>query len=129
VKPYIVIFGSGLVSTVIISVIFGADIFKLKYSNKRFYGISSNRYCLYDIVDDTIVIDDEKYSAHGLRYLLDSFKNESDEKSTWYKDFWKNIIDLHYDKITHESLHEKYPFQNMTIHTMKKQYNIDFLRL
>ena len=107
-KPCIVIFGSGLVSILIISVIFGADIFKLEYFNKGFYGISSKRYCLYDIVDGTIVIDDEKYSAHGLGYLLDSFKNESDEKSTWYKDFWKDIIDLHYDKIIHELLHEKH---------------------
>lgn len=87
---------------------FDADIFKLEYPKKWFYGISSKRYCLYDIVEGNIVINDEKYSAHGLGHLLDPFKNESDEKSTWHKDFWKDIIDLHYDNITHEFLVEKY---------------------
>jgi hypothetical protein len=87
---------------------FDADIFKLEYSKKWFYGISSKRYCLYDIVDGTIVIDDDKYSAHGLGHLLDPFKNKPDDKSTWHKDVWKDIVDLHYDKVTRESLIEKY---------------------
>lgn len=87
---------------------FDADIFKLEYHNKWFYGISSKRYCLYDIVDDEIVIDNDKYSAHGLGHLLDPFKNKPDDESTWHKDFWKDVVDLHYDKITRESLIEKY---------------------
>jgi len=87
---------------------FDTEIFKLEHTNKWFYGISSKRYCLYEIVDGIIVIDDEKYSAHGLGHLLDPFKNKPDEKSTWHKEFWKDIVDLHYGKITHEFLVEKY---------------------
>lgn len=87
---------------------FNEKIFKLEHHNKWFYGISSKRYCLYDIVDNKIVIDDKKYSAHGLGHLLDPFKNSPDEESTWHKEFWKDIVDLHYDNITHESLIEKY---------------------
>ncbi len=87
---------------------FNADIFKLEYSKKWFYGISSKRYCLYDIVNGTIVIDDEKYSAHGLGHLLDPFKNNPDDESKWHKEIWNDIINLHYNKITRESLVEKY---------------------
>ena len=87
---------------------FDADIFKLEYHNKWFYGISSKRYCLYDIVEDAIVIDDDKYSAHGLGHLLDPFKSSADDESKWHKEIWSDIINLHHDKITLESLVEKY---------------------
>lgn len=87
---------------------FDADIFKLEYHNKWFYGISSKRYCLYDIVKDTIVIDDEKYSAHGLGHLLDPFKSNPNDESKWHKEIWDDIINLHHNKVTQESLIEKY---------------------
>ncbi|MEX0862676.1 hypothetical protein [Nitrosopumilus sp.] len=87
---------------------FDAKIFKLEYSKKWFYGISSKRYCLYDVVGDTIAIDDDKYSAHGLGHLLDPFKNNSDDESKWHKEIWSDIINLHYNKVTQESLVEKY---------------------
>jgi len=87
---------------------FDAEIFKLEYSKKWFYGISSKRYCLYDYIDGKIVIDKDKHSLHGLGHLLDPFKNYSDEESTWYKDVWKDIVNLHYGNITREPLVEKY---------------------
>ncbi len=89
---------------------FDADIFKLEHHEKWFYGISSKRYGLYTINNktDEIKIDDEKYSAHGLGHLLDPFKNDPDDESIWHKELWKDIIDLHYEKISREELIEKY---------------------
>ena len=87
---------------------FDADIFKLEKHNKWLYGISAKRYCLYDVVDGSIEIDSEKYSAHGLGHLLDPFKSRSDEKSNWHKIIWQDILKLHYGFVSRESLIEKY---------------------
>ena len=81
---------------------FKADIFKLEKSNVWFYGISAKRYCLYDIIDDKIVISD-KYSAHGLGHLLNPTHLDD-----WHKELWKDILELHYDKVTMDELVAKY---------------------
>ncbi len=81
---------------------FSANIFKLEKSNVWFYGISAKRYCLFDKIDDKIVIS-VKYSAHGLGHLLNPTHSEN-----WHKELWKNIVELHYDKITMDELYLKY---------------------
>ena len=87
---------------------FDAKIFKTEKHNKWFYGISAKRYCLYDIVGNTIQVDSKKYSAHGLGHLLDPLRNTIDEESKWHKEFWKDILELHYGFVSRESLVEKY---------------------
>ena len=92
---------------------FDADIFKLEKSNIWFYGISVKRYCLYTIDEKTeeIIIDKEKYSAHGLGHLLDPLTNyeKTDGKGAkWHIEIWKDILDLEYQKKTLEELYEKY---------------------
>ena len=87
------------------------DVFKLEKGNVLFYGISAKRYCLYTIDDKTneIKIDKKKYSSHGLGYLLDPFaKTEEDLEKDWSPRVWKDILDLHYGKITRVQLREKY---------------------
>ncbi|MDH3311879.1 MAG: hypothetical protein OEM28_01875 [Nitrosopumilus sp.] len=90
---------------------FDADIFKLEKSNVWFYGISAKRYCLYTIDEKTgeIIIDEQKYSAHGLGHLLDPLSNYDDKKHvSWHIQIWKDILDLEYKKTTIEKLYEKY---------------------
>jgi len=87
---------------------FDAEIFKLEKHNKWFYGISSKRYCLYDIEDNVVTIDSEKYLAHGLGHLLDPFKSKVNENSHWHKQIWQDILELHYGITSRESLIEKY---------------------
>jgi len=50
-----------------------------------FYGISSKRYVLYDIMDDGFQI--HKHSLHGLGHLIDIDQ----------KQWWKNILRSHYN--------------------------------
>ena len=59
-------------------------------------------------MNDKIIIDSEKHSAHGLGHLLDPFKSTPDEKSDWHKQIWQNILNLHYSKTTREELFSKY---------------------
>lgn len=87
---------------------FDSDILKLERQNVWFYGISAKRYCLYTIQNGEIVIDDEKYSAHGLGHLLDPLKNKTDEESKWHKQVWKDILLLHYEKISGDWMVQKY---------------------
>ena len=90
---------------------FDADIFKIEKSNVWLYGISAKRYCLYTIDEKTgeIIIDEEKYSAHGLGHLLDPLSNYDDKKhESWHIEIWKNILDLEYKKTSIEKLYEKY---------------------
>lgn len=86
---------------------FDADIFKIERSNALFYGISAKRYCLYSIENDTITIQDDNYSSHGLGHLLDPLSND-DKKTDWNKEIWCDILDLHYGKIILEKLYTKY---------------------
>lgn len=87
---------------------FDANIFKIERKKKLFYGISAKRYCLYSIEDDTITIQDDDYSSHGLGHLLDPFSNDPNEKNDWNKKIWHDILDLHYGKTTLEVLYSKY---------------------
>jgi hypothetical protein len=90
---------------------FDADIFKLEKSNIWFYGISAKRFCLYTIDENTgeIIIDEEKYSAHGLGHLLDPLSNYDDKKhESWHIKIWKDILDLEYKKTSIDELYEKY---------------------
>ena len=101
---------------------FDTEIFKIERENVWFYGISAKRYCLYTIDENgNILIDSEKFSAHGLGHLLDPFKNEPDDDSKWHKEIWQDILDLKYDKVSRESLitkyENKYAIQQLTIST------------
>jgi len=87
---------------------FDSDILKIERQSVGFYGISAKRYCLYTIQNGELVIDDEKYSAHGLGHLLDPFKTKLDEESSWQKQVWKDILLLHYEKISGEWMVQKY---------------------
>ena len=92
---------------------FDADIFKLEKSNVWFYGISAKRYCLYTIDEKTgeVIIDDKKYSAHGLGHLLDpltNYEKTNGKDAKWHIEIWKDILDLEYQKKTIEELYEKY---------------------
>ncbi|MEO9307469.1 MAG: DNA polymerase [Nitrososphaera sp.] len=88
---------------------FESDIFKRVYDRtKWFYGISSKRYCLYDIINGRPVISDDEYSAHGLGHLLDPFSSDPDEKNNLHKIIWQDILDLHYGLVTYDQLREKY---------------------
>lgn len=61
-----------------------------------FYGISAKRYVLYDYDEDIITI--RKHSAHGLGHILDI-----DEK-----EWWKNILAMHYHPELVEKIISKY---------------------
>lgn len=87
---------------------FETDIFKIEREDIWFYGISAKRYCLYNIENNEIKIENEDYSSHGLGHLLDPFTDDPDEKDDWHKIIWKDILDLHYGKISMEQLFGKY---------------------
>jgi len=72
-----------------------------KENDLWFYGISSKRYVLYNIVDGKIVI--RKHSSHGLGHINNPFKS-----SDWEKEFWTDILEYHYGKKTIEDINEKY---------------------
>lgn len=90
------------------------EVFKLEKSRMWFYGISAKRYCLYSIDDNTgeITIDKKKSSSHGLGHLLNPLSNydekNSEEKTNWHMEVWKDILDLEYGKINTSELNEKY---------------------
>ncbi|MHB8546479.1 MAG: hypothetical protein ACYDAJ_06905 [Nitrosotalea sp.] len=86
---------------------FDADIFKVERKNILFYGISAKRYCLYSFADEKIRICDDNYSSHGLGHLLNPLSQDEDNND-WNKEFWKDILDLHYRNVTTDQLAEKY---------------------
>lgn len=71
--------------------------------NVWFYGISTKRYVLYDLIDGKPHL--RKYSSHCLGHLLNPFN--ADEKD-WHKQFWEDILNEHYGLISSEELYEKY---------------------
>lgn len=89
---------------------FDKSLFKLEkenYENEKlqdlwFYGISSKRYVLYNIVDGKFVI--RKHSSHGLGHITNPFSLEMD----WEKEFWNDILDYHYKKKSIGDINEKY---------------------
>ena len=84
---------------------FDLPLFKLERS-KWFYGISTKRYCLFEFgKDGEIVIDDEKFSGHGLGHLLNPFGKSNED---WYKIVWQDIVELHYGTLTWDEFYEKY---------------------
>ena len=66
-----------------------------------FFGISSKRYVLYNMVDGKIVI--RKHSSHGLGHLKDPFSSED-----WEKEFWTDILEYHYKIKSIDEINEKY---------------------
>ncbi len=73
-----------------------------KETDLLFYGISSKRYVLYNIVDDKIVI--RKHSSHGLGHINNPFPKSKD----WEKEFWTDILEYHYSKKTRDEINLKY---------------------
>lgn len=67
-----------------------------------FYGISSKRYVLYNYEYDKITI--RKHSSHGLGHIENPFSTDSD----WQEEFWKDVLELHYEKKSIEEINEKY---------------------
>src|SRR3989344_2085181 len=76
-----------------------------------FYGISSKRYCLFRKRGNIIIIPEGKkrfYKLHGLGHLTDPFGRELIEDHRWEKEFWHDILRLHYDPTLEEEILEKY---------------------
>jgi hypothetical protein len=102
---------------------FDKPLFKPEKENLLFYGISSKRYVLYEIIKDKIVIygtEEEKgYKLHGLGHLTDPFCRKNGED--WHKEIWMDILKLHYGKVTESNLEEKYSqshsISNLTVST------------
>ncbi|PIN83996.1 MAG: hypothetical protein COV65_02115 [Nitrosopumilales archaeon CG11_big_fil_rev_8_21_14_0_20_33_24] len=95
---------------------FDSPIFKLEKSKKLFFGISTKRYALFDMDNDKIIIDDEKYSGHSLGHLVNPFYDNSD---MWYKQIWQDILDLHHGIMDwtefYEKYHNKYAMQKLVL--------------
>lgn len=70
-------------------------------SDLWFFGVSSKRYVLYNIINGKIVI--RKHSSHGLGHIKNPFPD-----GDWEKEFWINILDYHYGNKTIEEIEEKY---------------------
>jgi len=70
-------------------------------SDLWFYGISSKRYVLYNIINGKIII--RKHSSHGLGHI----KNPHPD-GDWEKEFWMNILNYHYKNKTINEIEEKY---------------------
>ena len=66
-----------------------------------FYGISSKRYVLYNIINGKIII--RKHSSHGLGHIKNPFPNKD-----WEKEFWIDILDYHYGNKTITEINDKY---------------------
>lgn len=84
---------------------FDVPLFKVEYENVLFYGISAKRYVLYKM-DTAGRIEVLKASSHGLGHLLSPFNRESNDN--WYKEVWFDILKLHYDQVSADTLNEKY---------------------
>jgi len=70
-------------------------------SDLWFYGISSKRYVLYNIINGKIII--RKYSLHGLGHIKNPYPD-----GDWEKEFWIDILDYHYKNKTINEIEEKY---------------------
>lgn len=70
-------------------------------SDLLFYGISSKRYVLYNIVNKKITI--RKHSSHGLGHIKNPYPT-----GDWEKEFWMNILDYHYKNKSISAIEEKY---------------------
>ncbi len=70
-------------------------------SDLWFYGISSKRYVLYNIINGKIII--RKHSSHGLGHIKNPYPN-----GDWEKEFWEDILDYHYKNKTIDEIEEKY---------------------
>ena len=67
-----------------------------------FYGISSKRYVLYNIINGKIIV--RKHSSHGLGHIKNPFSNHID----WEKELWIDILNYHYRKKSIDYINEKY---------------------
>lgn len=67
-----------------------------------FFGISSKRYVLYNIVDGKIII--RKHSSHGLGHIENPFSSDID----WEREFWTDILEYHHGKTSVDNINEKY---------------------
>ncbi len=102
---------------------FNKPLFKQEKENIFFYGISSKRYVLYELLNTEIKIygteENRGYKLHGLGHLTDPFNRKKREH--WHKEIWMDILKLHYGKITKSDLHEKYcqshSISNLTVST------------
>lgn len=81
------------------------SLFKVEEEDIWFYGISSKRYVLYKIIENSFVIKEDNYSLHGLGHIINPFKNKSEN---WHKQVWIDILNLHYGKISRKIFLEKY---------------------
>jgi hypothetical protein len=86
---------------------YGIDIPLLKIEkgkvNVWFYGISSKRYALYRYESEEIELID--YKLHGLGHLLNPYPRGSEH---WHAEIWRDLLCLHYGKISREEIIEKY---------------------
>ncbi|KLK87256.1 DNA polymerase [Methanoculleus sediminis] len=86
---------------------YGIDIPILKIEtgkvNVWFYGISSKRYALYYYEGGEIELID--YKLHGLGHLLNPYPRGSEH---WHAEIWRDLLCLHYGKISRGSIMEKY---------------------
>ena len=78
--------------------------------DKLFYEISAKRYVLYSRDDVSKKITIYKYSAHGLEHLLDPFANNNKkDKEDWNENIWQDILAIHYNPKSKDTVLEKYP--------------------
>ena len=77
---------------------------EIKKEKIWFYGISSKRYVLYYLKGGKIVIEKDDYRLHGLGHLQNPFNDKAD----WHIEVWKDILDLHYGRVSVLDLIEKY---------------------
>ncbi len=73
-----------------------------KEENLWFYGISSKRYVLYNIIDNKIIV--RKHSSHGLGHIKNPFSYGID----WEKELWIDVLNYHYGKNSIDYINEKY---------------------
>lgn len=71
-----------------------------------FYGISDKRYCLYDYNPDLNEYTIRKASLHGLGHML-----TNDEKETWTKQVWVDILTVHYHREKRDGIKRRYDRQ------------------
>jgi len=95
-----------------------APLLKLEYDDRDasgrlsdlwFYGISTKRYVLFQLVDGQPSIVEDGWSSHGLGHLLHG-NNEDDDKprNSWEKELWTRIINTAMGNMSEKELCEKY---------------------
>jgi hypothetical protein len=76
-----------------------------------FYGISSKRYCLFQRDGNKITIPEGKklfYKLHGLGHITNPFSRELKEGDKWHKQFWEDILQVHFHPEELPDVLEKY---------------------